>query len=60
MITIVNGPKGKALITQDREDGRFVIDLHSFVSFAFLLPLLADTIEQAKEQAAAFCLTGRR
>lgn len=60
MITIVNGPKGKALITKDREDGRYVIDLHSFVSFAFMLPLLADTIEQAKELADAFCLTGRR
>ena len=60
MITIVNGPKGKALITKDRTDGRFVIDLHSFVSFAFMLPLMADTIEQAKEKADAFCLTGRR
>jgi hypothetical protein len=60
MITIVNGPKGKVLITQDKADGRFVLDLHSYVSFAFMLPLLADTLDAAKQLAEAFCLTGRR
>ena len=60
MITIVNGPKGKALITQDKKDGRFVIDLHSYVSFAFMLPMMADTLEAAKEKAEAFCLVGKR
>ena len=59
MITIVNGPKGKALITQNKANGRFVIDLQSYVSFAFLLPLLAATLEEAKEKAEAFAATGR-
>jgi hypothetical protein len=60
MITIINGPKGKALITQDKPGGRYVIDLHSYVSFAFMLPLLADTAEQARTLAESFCATGRR
>jgi hypothetical protein len=59
MITIVNGPKGKALITQDKKDGKFVIDLHSYVSFAFMLPLLADTLEAAKEKAEKFVSVGK-
>jgi bacteriorhodopsin len=58
MITIVNGPKGKALITQDSK-GRYVIDLHSYVSFAFLLPLLADNLESAKAKAEQFCKVGK-
>ncbi|MND22523.1 hypothetical protein D3C80_129040 [compost metagenome] len=59
MVTLVNGPKGKALITKDEKSGKFVIEFHSFVSFALMLPKLVVSENEANEIAAEFCKMGK-